>query len=94
MEASFQPFIDPDVQHALQHLVRLVSDVALRSGNSPLSMTLAAAALEPDGSHTQIDVMVCGECNPGLISNMTSRILAVALNDDGQAETLTLKPSQ
>jgi hypothetical protein len=87
----FRPFIDPAVQHAVQHLVQLVSDVALRAGQTPLALTIAAAAIRPQSGLVDVDTLICGEGEPELVAIMSRRLIQTAQSADWEAETLDLR---
>ncbi len=89
----FTPFLDPAVQRAVQQLGQLVSDVALRAGQTPLTLIMAAAALPPKGGLVDVDTLICGDDEPDLITILTRRIVQTALNADGQSDPLDLTPA-
>jgi hypothetical protein len=87
----FKPFLDPAVQRAVQQLVQLVSDVALRAGQTPVALVIAAAAIPPQSGLVDVDTLICGEGEPELVAIMSRRLIQTAENADWEAETLDLR---
>jgi hypothetical protein len=86
--AKFQPFLDPAVQIALQHLLTAVSDVAIRNNLTPVCLILAASAAK--AREIGIDTLICGEAPADLVAAMADRIADTAINSTGQSQTIDL----
>ena len=82
--ARFQPFLDPAVQIALQHLLTAVSDVAIRNNLTPVCLILAASAKTK--REIGIDTLICGEAPADLVAAMADRISDTAANTTGQSQ--------
>lgn len=88
---ALAPFLDPGVQAALQHMLVVLADFAMRNGLAPHSLIAAAAVAQ--GDQMGIDTILCGDASPDLVRSMTARLVETATSDDVVTDITLPRPN-